>query len=78
MRMTCVPSSISSITPDFSGLSSSTGWMTNAFLSRLPLTYFPKKKGPRDLHALDTSLAFDLSQDQTLNNSTRRTEPLMV
>ena len=60
---------ISSIRPNFSGLSQSRGQVTHVLLTRSPLTHPPKETNALDLHVLSTPPAFVLSQDQTLQQN---------
>ena len=66
---TCEDISTSGINPTFAGLSQTLGQIAYVLRDRSPLIGKPKPPSSLDLHFLDTSLAFVLSQDQTLHKS---------
>ncbi len=64
----CSPKVLRGIRPDFSGLSPCIGQVTYVLLTRAPVAgrHIATPPLPLDLHVLSLSLAFILSQDQTL------------
>ena len=60
------------VNPRFHGLYPGIGQVAYALLTRAPVAIKPSKAGsmlPLDLHVLSLSLAFILSQDQTLHSN---------
>ena len=72
----CAKASTSGINPTFAGLSRTLGQIAYVLRDRSPLIGRPKPPSSLDLHFLDTSLAFVLSQDQTLHRSYMNAEAL--
>ena len=62
----CRPLASSGVNPPFGGLSRSRGKVAYALLTRAPVVSGASSLLPLDLHVLGLSLAFILSQDQTL------------
>ena len=62
----CLQSVSCGINPAFAGLSPTHGQVTYALLTRAPVASGIAPLLPLDLHVLGLSLAFILSQDQTL------------
>ena len=62
----CPQTAASGVNPPFGGLSRSRGQVAYALLTRAPVVSGASSLLPLDLHVLGLSLAFILSQDQTL------------
>ena len=62
----CLKITTSGVNPPFGGLSRSCGKVAYALLTRAPVVSGASSLLPLDLHVLGLSLAFILSQDQTL------------
>src|SRR3712207_7670737 len=71
---TCIEMMLCGINLPFGRLSPSLRQVTHVLLTRPPLIHFPKEASSLDLHVLSTPPAFVLSQDQTLNLKSLRSE----
>ena len=71
MNSPCGVSILWGISPDFSGLSPCYRWIAYVLLTRAPVADrgIATSSLPLDLHVLGLSLAFILSQDQTLHSN---------